>query len=152
MIFLFNPWNLYTCAQYICSNLFSVSGKKKLWPNVTWRESGLCKLILRVHIRCGWKPRQELKQEPERETMIVSANWFSPWLRLSGFLIHPKPSYLWMVPATVGWALPHSFLIKVIPHWHGHRTVWWRQSTEVPSSHMTLGNIKLTIKQTKTIS
>lgn len=52
-----------------------------------------------------------------------------------------------IVPFTVGWALPHQLLTKIIFHRFGHRIIWWRQLFDGGFSFLlTLGYIKSTAK------
>jgi hypothetical protein len=47
----------------------------------------------------------------------------SPPPKSASFLIQLKPTCLWMVPPTVGWALPHPSLTETISHRYAHRPI-----------------------------
>lgn len=69
----------------------------------------------------------------------------------AGFLIYSKPVCLGMVPPMVGWTLPHQSLTKTI-NLSDMPTVQPDQgncSIKFPSSQVTLGCVRLTVKTTQ---
>lgn len=51
---------------------------------------------------------RDLRQEPKAETMEGCADWLALRLKVTIFLIQPKPACLRMVSPTVGRALLHQ--------------------------------------------
>ena len=84
--------------------------------NTNQKQFGEEKVSLSSHIPitvcCAEKSRQELKQTMEEHCFTS----LLPLACLAGFLTHPRPTYLGMMPPTVGWVLSHQSLIKKMPH------------------------------------